>query len=264
MFKKANLYRKLISSAARSQMQHRASFLMLTFAQFLSATTEILSIWILFDRFKIVQGWSLPELALLYGLVHMGFSVAEALGRGFDKFSILLKHGGFDRLLLRPAGTLFQVATSEVCSIKIGRFLQGLLVLLWGASHLKLAFFSATTLCLFLSFLGTICLFYGLFVVQASLAFWLTETLELLHVLTYGGRESGQYPITIFNKAFLFVFVYLVPLACVIYYPVATILQREGIPLWLGYLSPLAGLAFLLASFQFWKLGVSKYNSSGS
>ena len=237
---------------------------MLTCAQFISAITEIISIWVLFDRFKVVKGWTLPELALLYGIIHTGFSVAESLGRGFDKFSFLLKQGGFDRFLVRPVGTLFQVATSEVCPMKMGRFLQGLLILIWGASKLNISFFSLPVCCLFFAFVGTVCLFYGLFVIQASLAFWLTDTLELLHVLTYGGRETGQYPITIFNRPFTLLFTYIVPLACVIYYPIASILHRENIPLLLGCLAPLAGILFLLASFQLWKKGSAHYSSTGS
>ena len=264
MFKKILLYRKLIATAFRSQMQHRVSFCMLTSAQFISAVTEILGIWVLFDRFKSIQGWTLPQLALLYGLVHMGFSIAEGLGRGFDKFSLLIKYGGFDRLLLRPVGTLFQVATSEVCAVKIGRFIQGFFVLLWGFSKLNLCFFSLHALCLVFSLIGTICLFYGLFVIQATLAFWLRETLEILHIATYGGREAGQYPITIFNQGIFIFFVYIIPLACVLYYPVAIILNKASSPLWLGFLAPFAGVLFLFASFQIWKLGVSHYNSTGS
>ncbi len=264
MKKKARLYYKLIATAIRSQMQHRASFFLLTFAQILSAATELIGIWVLFYRFKIVQGWTLAELALLYGLVHMGFSFAEGLGRAFDKFSLLIKHGGFDRLMLRPLGTLFQVATKEVCPEKIGRFIQGFVVLLWGAHQLNFSFFSLNSLCLVFAFAGTVSLFYAIFVIQATLAFWLTDTLELLNIITYGGRDVAQFPLTIFNRGFYILFTYLVPIACVIYYPVATLLQRETFPLWIGFLFPFAGFIFLYLSFQFWKLGVKHYHSTGS
>jgi ABC-2 type transport system permease protein len=165
---------------------------------------------------------------------------------------------------LRPVGTLFQVATREVCVEKIGRFIQGFVVLLWGAHELHFSFFSLPSLCLVFAFVGAVSLFYGIFVIQATFAFWLTDTLELLDIITYGGREVAQYPLTIFNRGFYILFTYLIPVACVVYYPVATLLQREAIPLWIGFLSPLVGLIFLYLSFQFWKLGVKHYHSTGS
>lgn len=245
-------------------MQYPGSFLMLSLSHFIGTFVDILGIWILFDRFHLVKGWSLPEVGLIYGIIHMGFALAEAFSRGFDTFSQLIKQGDFDRLLLRPLTPLFQVAVREVHAMRIGRFLQGFVVLIWSSNELSLSLLSIHALTICLSVIGTGCLFYGLFVIQAAISFWTTEALELMNIATYGGVQSGQYPLSIYNKTFRLIFTLIVPSGCVAYYPIAILLRKELFPIWLSLLFPLTGLLFLYLACQFWHLGVRRYRSTGS
>ncbi len=60
---------------------------------------------------------------------------------------------------------------------------------------------------------------------------------------------------------------FVVPIACVAYFPVLTILERPdplGAPPWLLPLTPLAGFAFLGLAFLAWRVGLAKYTSTGS
>lgn len=253
------LFWKLVSVSLRSQMQYPASFLMLSLSHFLGTFVDILGIWVLFDRFQMVKGWTLHEVAIIYGIVHMGFALAEAFSRGFDTFHQLVKHGDFDRLLLRPLSPFFQVAVREAHAMRIGRFLQGLTVLLWGTHFIPINPFF-----ILFSVLGTGALFYALFVIQAAISFWTIETLEFMNITTYGGLHTGQYPMSIYKPFFRLIFTIIIPLACVAYYPVASYLQREAIPLWLGLTLPLSGFLFLFLAFQLWRLGVRRYQSTGS
>lgn len=258
------LYFKLISVTLRMQMQHRASFLMLITSYFIATLFEILGIWILFDRFHLIQGWTIQEIALLYGIMNMGFSFAETYARGFDTFDQLVKMGDFDRILLRPLGTLFQIATREVQWMRMGRFIQGLIVLLWGTLTLDIGFFSYQTLIIVLAIIGTSCLFYGLIVIQATLSFWATESLELMSIATFGGMESGQYPMSIYNPWFQWAFTFIIPLACVAYYPIAVAIRHESLPSWVAWCFPFAGVIFLYLSCQLWRYGVRHYHSTGN
>lgn len=258
------LFWKFVSVSLRSQMQYPASFLMLSASHFVGTFVDILGLWILFDRFKMVKGWTLPEVGLIYGIIHMGFALAEAFSRGFDTFSQIVKQGDFDRLLLRPLSPLFQVAVREVHAMRIGRFLQGLIVLVWSSIHLSFSPVSMHAFIILFSILGTACLFYGLFVIQAAISFWTVETLELMNIATYGGVQTGQYPMSIYNKVFRLIFTLLIPISCVAYYPIATLLRHESLPLWLGAIFPAAGVIFLYFACQFWHFGVRHYRSTGS
>ncbi len=264
----ARLYLGYIGVSLRSQMQYRASFVMLTFGACVAHFTEFVGIWALFDRFGSLRGWRLAEVGLFYGLIHVAMAVAEALGRGFDVFPSMVKSGEFDRLLLRPRSTAFQVGAREIQLMRIGPLFQGLVVLLWSAGTLDVDWTPPRVGLAVFAVFGGACLFAGLFVLQATLAFWTTETLELMNTMTYGGKDTGQYPLSIYRPWFRRFFTFVVPLACVSYYPALAILGRDDpvthSPLWFQVSAPVVGVLFLVGSLQVWCFGVRHYRSTGS
>jgi ABC-2 type transport system permease protein len=263
MLNGVRLYLHYIGVSVRSQMQYPASFVMLTLGAFLITGSEFIGIWALLHRFGNLKGWALPEIALLYGIVQVAFAICDSTSRGFDIFAGMIKAGDFDRLLLRPRSTALQLAGQELTLRRAGRFSQGLVVLLWAASALHIAWSGATTALLVTSILGGACLFFGLIVLQATLAFWTTESLEIVNTVTYGGVETAQYPLTIYRPWFRKFFTGVIPLACINYFPALAILGRPA-PAGLPWVSPLVGAGFLAMALQIWKVGVRRYRSTGS
>jgi len=66
-----DLYRRLISVQIRSQLQYRVSFLLDTFTAGFSVVTSFLTLALILQRFDNVGGWTLPEVAFLYGMVEL-------------------------------------------------------------------------------------------------------------------------------------------------------------------------------------------------
>jgi ABC-2 type transport system permease protein len=261
------LYFRYISVSFKSQMQYKVSFLLQVLGQFLATAIEFLGIWALFSRFNSIGSWTLGEIAIFYGMVNISFSCADALGRGFDGFWKIIKSGDFDRLLLRPRTTVLQLLGTEFTLKRIGRLSQGCIVLGWSLStlHVTLNFPILWLLCT--SFLGGITLFLGIVIVQATLTFWTIESLEIMNILTYGGVETAQYPLSIYSKWFQRFFTFLIPLACVNYFPLLAVLGKEdefSIPVWFCYISPMAGVIFFLVALVLWKTGERYYCSTGS
>lgn len=267
MLNALHLYLRYIGLSFRSQMQYRASFVMLSFGSFLTTAIQFLGIWALFGRFGSLRGWTLPEVALFYGMVNVAFALAEAIARGFDTFDRMVKSGDFDRLLLRPRSTILQLAGQELQLLRIGRFAQGLIVLLWAALALDIAWTPAKIAFIVAAILGGASIFASLFVLQATLAFWTTETLEIMNTVTYGGVETAQYPLVIYRRWFRRFFTFIVPLACINYFPALAILGRTdplGTPVFFQWAAPAVGIAFLAITLQIWKIGVRHYRSTGS
>ena len=259
------LYGRLVSVSIRSQMQYRASFLMLVAGTFAVSFLEFVAVWVMFDRFGHLRDWSLAEVAVFYGLVNAGFALAESTSRGFEHVHTAIRAGTFDRVLLRPRSTVLQLAGQELQLRRVGRFAQGVLVLGWAWQELGLGFDPARLALTGLAILGCASLFYGLSVLGGMMSFWTTETLEILNCLTHGGNFAGQYPISIYHESFRRFFTWIVPLACVTYYPALGILGRTD-PATdpVCWLAPLAGFAFLALSLRLWRFGVSRYRSTGS
>jgi len=261
------LYFRYIGISIRSQMQYKASFVMSAAGHALMTFIEFLAIWALFERFGTLEGWSLPEVAMFYGMVSTAFAIAEAVARGFDIFPGMVKSGDFDRLLLRPRGTVFQVMAQEIQLMRVGRFTQGMAVLLWAVSVLDVTWTVPRILLMTGSILGGACIFSGFFILQATMSFWTIETLEIINTITYGGVETAQFPLVIYKDWFRKFFTYVVPLACINYFPALAILEKEnplGIPGIVQWMSPLLGFAFLLVTLWIWRFGVRHYKSTGS
>ena len=248
-------------------MQYRVSFTLLTLGHFTATAVEFLAILVLFDRFDALCPWSLAEVAFFYGLVNIAFAIADAAAFGFDRFGDMVKSGDFDRLLLRPRSTALQLAGQELTLRRVGRLAQGLAILLWASAALDFGW-TPDKAALFLGAIsGGAALFVGLVVLQATLAFWTTESLEIFNALTYGGVQTSQFPMSIYRPWFQKFFLYVVPLATVSYLPSLAIMGRPdplGSALAVQYLSPIIGVLFLAVSLQVWKFGVSHYQSTGS
>lgn len=258
------LYLRYLGVSIRAQMQYRASFVMLSIGGFLAVGIEIAGIWALFERFGSLRGWVLADVAVLFGVINIALAVGDAFGRGFDVFARMIVAGDFDRLLLRPRSTALQVAAQELTLFRFGKAAQGVLVLLWGAGALGVDWTPARIALAVCAVAGGVCLFVGLWVLQATLAFWTTESLEVMNAFTYGGCETGQFPMPIYRPWFRTFFTFVIPISCVSYLPVLTILGRDGGAGWQGWLSPLVGAGFLLVCLRVWRVGVRHYRSSGS
>ena len=258
---------RYLGISVRSQLAYRASFLMLSAGYLLITVLEFLSVWVLFSRFGSIDGWSLPEISLFYGIVNIAFALGESAARGFDIFSAMIKAGDFDRLLLRPRSTALQVAGQELTLRRVGRLLQGSCVLVWAASALGIHWSLSQYLLLGVTILGGTCLFYGLMIIQGTVCFWTTEPLEFMNAFTHGGVFAAQYPFSIYQDWFRRFFTFGIPLSCVSYYPTLALLDRAdplGSPAALHWLAPLVGVLFLGACLQLWHFGVRHYRSTGS
>lgn len=262
----ASLYLKSILLSMRAQMQYRFSFVMSTVAQFLVTGVEFFAIWALFDRFGSLEGWQLAEVALLYGMTNVSFALAEDFAYGFNEFDQLVKSGEFDRVLLRPRGTAFQIVSRQV-RMRFGRLLQGIAVLAYALWTLDVSLSLPTTALLLAALVSGVAMFTGLFVLRATLSFFTIEALEVMAIVTYGGVETTQYPISIYDKWFRRFFTFVVPIACMNYFPALAITGRTdplGTPAAFQWLSPLIGLVFLVVCLRAWQFGVRHYRSTGS
>jgi ABC-2 type transport system permease protein len=262
------LYGRYLSASLRAQAQYPGATLLLTVAHCAATSIEILGVYALFHRFGAVGGWSFGEAALFYALVNITFSVADLLTRGFEVFGTeFVRTGAFDRVLLRPRATALQLAGYEVRLTRLGRLVQGLAVLVVASRLVPIDWDAATVALAVWAITGGVALFAGIVVLQATLAFWTVESLEIVNVITYGGVQAAQYPLNIYAAWFRRLLTFGVPLACVAYYPVLAILKRPdplGAPDWLLPFTPLAGFAFLALSFVGWRAGVARYASTGS
>ncbi len=264
----AALLLRYARASFRGQLAYPASTILLGLGAFLVTIIDILAIWALFARFGAIGGWRLGDIALFFGLVSISFTIADFLSRGFDVFGTdFVRTGAFDRILLRPRSATIQLIGYEFRLSRVGRFAQGAVMVALATAVLPVHWDTGRVALALWTVAGGVALFFGLLVLQATLAFWTVESLEMINALTYGGIQAAQFPLSLYAGWFRNFLIFVVPLGCVAYFPVLAILGKPdplGAPTWVLPLTPLAGWAFLALSFLAWRVGVGKYTSTGS
>lgn len=258
------MYWKLIWVSFRAQLQYRWSFLMMVIGNFLSAFIEYLGVWAFFTRFGTLGHWTLYDVGVFYGIGHIAFALCEAFSRGFDVFHNHVRNGDFDRTLLRPRGTVLQILGSECQLMRIGRLMEGTLILVWSMRGLGLSWGLSHWLLLAWAILGGALMFTGVIILQATSTFWTIQSLEIWNILTYGGVTTLQYPIDIYKGTIRWLFTYVLPLAAINYWPCSYLLGKGYCPVWWSFAAPGLGVAMLGLGLLVWRIGVAHYHSTGS
>lgn len=262
------LYGRYVRASLRSQMQYPGSFVLTSVGAFLATGVDFVAVWALFARFRQLAGWHFGDVALFYAVIGVSFALADGLTRGFDVFGPqFVKTGDFDRVLVRPRSTVLQLLGYEVRATRIGRIAQAMLVGWLGVHLTSVSWTWQVWGTLLFAVAGGMALFCGILVLQATLAFWTVESLEIVNAVTYGGVEAAQYPLDIYARWFRNFLIFVVPLGCVSYFPVASVLgraDRTGVAAGLLPLAPALGFVFLGAALWIWHFGVRHYTSTGS
>src|SRR5439155_10181386 len=169
MLDSLRLYLRYLSISLRGQLQYRANFILQSLGHLLVTAIEFLGIWAMFDRFGNLRGWTLSEVALIYGMISISFAISDALSRGFDWFGQTVRNGDFDRILLRPRSTVLQISGQEVTLKRAGRLIQGIAILVYAISALDVRWNLAKAVLLLAAIAGGACMFMGLVIIQATM-----------------------------------------------------------------------------------------------
>jgi len=246
----------------QSQMQYKLSFFLVTLGQFFAALTVFLGVYFMFARFNAVQGFTYRQALLCYAVMGTAFALAEMFGQGFQMYPRMLGNGEFDRALVRPRGIVFLSLAMHMDFARAGLLIQNVIVLVYAVSGGDVIWTWDKTLTLFLMIACGSLVFFALFLVQAAFAFFTVEGLEFMNILTYGGREFGRYPFSVYGRGILRFLTFGIPLALFQYYPLLYLLGREKGALYM--LAPLFSLLFLVPAYAFFRLGLKRYKSTGS
>jgi ABC-2 type transport system permease protein len=261
------LYGRLISAQLRGQMQYKVSFLLALTGSFLACVTEFGVVIVLFNRIPLLAGWSLPEIALLYGLSGVAFAVAEIFAAAMDSFENHILRGTFDRVLVRPRGALFQVISEDFALRRLGRVAQAIVVLVVGLRLLHIDWAVDKIVVLTAALASGTVIYFAIFVLGATFCFWTVQAREAVNVITYGGDGLASWPLDIYGGSVRRFFTFVVPLAFVSYEPALYVLGRPdplGLPDAARLLSPLAAVVMALLARFAWQHGVRHYQSTGS
>lgn len=250
-----------------AQAHYRASFMLQLGGYMVLTIMEIVALVIFFQRFPTLGGWTLNEVLLLYAVSAIAFEIADTIQNGIDVVPTHVRTGDFDALMTRPMSIYLQALLLEVSLRHIGKLLLAFVLFGYAWVRLDPAATAAEIAYLAVAIACSTTLFVAIFSLGAIISFWTVGSIELVNAISYGGSDLAQYPIHIYRDWFRRIFLWIVPVGLVIYYPTLILLDKPD-PLGLApvapWLGPLLTLAFVAGVGWLWNRAVAHYHSTGS
>lgn len=187
-------YRMIAAMWIRSTMAYRASFAMTTFGNFAATSFDFVAILLMFSQVDELGGFTLPEIALLYGTSAVAFGLADLMIGSMDRLGRRVRDGTLDTLLVRPVPVLAQVAADKFALRRLGRVSQGLFVLGYALTTLDIAWTPVKVLMIPLMVCSGGLIFAAVFIGGAAFQFVAQDASEVQNAFTYGGATLLQYP----------------------------------------------------------------------
>jgi len=260
------LYRHLAGARVRSDLQYRASLALFTFGTLVVTGLDFVAIAVLFVQVPTLAGWSLAEVAFLYGTAGVSFGLADMAVGSVEKVSERIRRGTFDVVLLRPAGTLLQVVTDEFALRRIGKVIQPAAVLVYALVRLDRGWSARTVGLTVVMVVAGAVIAGAIWVTTAAATFWTVEGREAANAVTYGGNALTQYPLSLYGEV-VRSFAFIVPIAFISYLPAVEVLGKDdplGVPAALRYASPVVAVVSVVLATLAWRFAVRHYRSTGS
>lgn len=263
----ARVYGHLVRARVRSDWQYRTSFVLFTVSVTLVTLLDFLAIAVIFSNIPELAGWSLAEVAFLYGTAGVAFALGDTFISQVEHVSQHVKQGTFDRFLVRPVGPLLHICADEFAFRRLGKLVQSGAILIlamvavdvhWTAPRLLATAITVVT--------GTV-IFSEIWVITSSIAFWTVDTQEVANSFTYGGNFMSEYPLDVFAPWLRRLAIGVVPIAFVAYLPSLWILGKDdtiGLPGWLSFAAPAVAAALVVPTRAIWRAGIRHYRSTGS
>lgn len=257
------LYGLFLQQRFKILMAYRVNFLIGASSTIFMQGAGLLAIWVVMRQVPDLNGWTLAEIWLIYGLLTLSKSINHmfadnlwTLGQSY------VRTGLFDRFLVRPIDPLFHLLADRFCHDGIGNFIVGLLLVATAAPAAAIAWTPLTLLYLAVAVLSGGVIFIALNLMTSVSAFWVMDSVPVIRVV-FETHEFAKYPLTIYPKAIGILLTWLIPYGFASFYPASYVLGRDISPV-LAWAGPLVAAGLLFMAYQVWLFGLRHYGSTGS
>ncbi len=257
-----DLYWNFLLMRFKILMEYRVNFIIGASSTIFMQAGSLLTIWVVMSQVPSLNGWSMDEVFLIYGLITLSKSINHmfadnlwTIGRQY------VRSGSFDRFLVRPIDPLFHLLADRFCHDGVGNFLVGLVLVMRSVQNLGIVMTPTNLLVLVGGVLSGGAIFIALNLITGTTAFWLMDAVPVMRMV-FDFHLFAQYPLSIYPRAISILLTWLIPYGFASFFPASLLLGRDlG---WLAWLAPLVAILLLWVGYQFWRAGLKHYSSTGS
>jgi ABC-2 type transport system permease protein len=259
----ASLFLDYFAQYAKVRVSYRGDFFVSVATSLAATVFSLLFVFILFGRTRSLADWRDYEIYFLYGFSLIPFGLFNVLSLNLYEFgSTYIMEGKFDRVLLRPISSLFQVLFETFRIESLQEVLTGLIVVIWSAYKLGYHWRALDVFLLgFFALCGCV-IYVSVFLFLSTLSFWFEDRVGV-HPPFWNLLAFGRYPLSIYSGYIQFLLSWIIPFGFATFYPSVRLLGRAEFRHY-APLVPLVAAASLALAGTSWRLGVRRYSSTGS
>lgn len=253
----------LQSIQLRTIVEYRGDFWIGILGATLMHGAGLVFISALFSRIPEIAGWTVWEVAILYGLALIPRGLTELFCDGPWTLRAKVNSGEFDRILVRPISPALQAATQLASIHGLGQLTLGTIVLLIGASRSGMDWTPWTIPFLLLVVLSSAVMLGALNYLVNMVGFWEPSTQSALPTMYAMMIDFGKFPLDIYNVVIRFVVTVVAPYAFVSYFPGLFLLGKDTPWRWLGLATPLVAAIVVALTAWLWRKALNRYQGVG-
>ena len=248
---------------AKVRLAYKGDFFVSVATTVIATAFGIGVVFLLFGRTPEIAGWRFHEILFLYGFGLIPLSFFNVVSINLYYFSeAYIVEGKFDRVLLRPVHSLFQVMSEQFRLESLSDAVIGLAIVTYTASELGLAYGPLDWLLLVFAATCGVAIYLSVFLLLTSVSFWVEDRVGIIPPI-FNMLAFGRYPLNIYSPFIQFLLSWIIPFGFASFYPSTILLGRTEYQSYLVFL-PVVTVVFMTASILLWNRGVSNYSSTGS
>ncbi len=260
-----SIYRVFIKQFFKNILEYRVDFLVGMLSFLLMQTTGILFLLFVFNAIPALDGWTFEQLMVMYGFFQLPRAIDHLFTDNIWMMERYVFDGSFDRFMLRPLNSLFQLVSTKIDTNAIGELVLGIVVLVIYIPQVGITLDGLSILVMVGYVFSGAIIYTAIKLLWSNIAFYAISGggTNAIMSTAYDMANFGKYPITIYPMGIRLLLTYIFPFAFVSYYPVAYLLGVET-SLWFLTLSYIIGIVLFIVAYSIWKLHLKKYNSIGN
>jgi viologen exporter family transport system permease protein len=248
---------------AKVRVSYRGDFFISLLTSFAATVFGLGFVVVLFQKAPRLAGWRFEEELFLYGFSLIPYGVFNVVSVNlYDFGNNYIIEGKFDRVLLRPISSLFQVLFETFRIESVQEIATGIFCMWWATKHLGLIWTPGKFAMLLFFGLCAGIIYVSIFLILTTVSFWFEDRIGV-HPPVWNIIAFGRWPLSIYSGAVQFFLCWIIPFGLASYYPSVRMLGRTVTPEY-ARLVPVVAAVFLVLAISLWNLGTRHYSSTGS
>jgi ABC-2 type transport system permease protein len=257
------LFLEYFSQYAKVRISYRGDFFISLATSFAATVFSLGFVVVLFQKVPQLAGWTLPEVVFLWGFTQIPYGLFNIISLNlYDFGNNYIIEGKFDRVLLRPVSSLFQVLFETFRIESVQEIATGIFCMWWATRRLHVPWTPGKLgLLLFFGVCAGV-IYVAVFLILSTVSFWFEDRIGV-HPPVWNLIAFGRYPLSIYSGLVQFFLCWIIPFGLASFYPSVRLLGRTVTPEYVR-LVPVVAVVFLAAAIALWNFGTRHYASTGS